>query len=91
MDGLGIWKKEVQFGIVSTDFTMIRPGSMHKANGGYLVLPVLDLFRYPLAWDGLKSALKTGKVAIEEPAEKMGFIGRGEGIMARAVVLLQKD
>ncbi|MDD1719643.1 MAG: AAA family ATPase, partial [Methanoregulaceae archaeon] len=67
-------EKEFQFGIVSADFTMIRPGSLHKANGGYLVIPVLELFRYPLAWEGLKTALKTEKVTIEEPAERMGFI-----------------
>jgi lon-related putative ATP-dependent protease len=47
---------------------------VHKANGGYLVIPVLDLFRYPFAWDGLKSALKTEKVRIEEPGEQAGFI-----------------
>jgi lon-related putative ATP-dependent protease len=71
---LGKAEKEVQFGVVTTDFTMIRPGSVHKANGGYLVIPVLDLFRYPLAWDGLKSALKNEKVKIEEPGEQSGFI-----------------
>jgi lon-related putative ATP-dependent protease len=71
---LGKAEKEVQFGIVTTDFMMIRPGSVHKANGGYLVIPVLDLFRYPFAWDGLKSALKTEKVTIEEPGEQAGFI-----------------
>ena len=71
---LGKAEKEVQFGVVTTDFMMIRPGSVHKANGGYLVIPVLDLFRYPFAWDGLKSALKTEKVNIEEPGEQAGFI-----------------
>jgi lon-related putative ATP-dependent protease len=71
---LGRAEKEVQFGVVTTDFMMIRPGSLHKANGGYLVVPVLDLFRYPLAWDSLKSALKTEKVRIEEPGEQAGFI-----------------
>jgi len=71
---LGRAEKEVQFGVVTTDFTMIRPGSLHKANGGYLVIPVLDLFRYPMAWDGLKSALKTEKVRVEEPGEQAGLI-----------------
>ncbi len=71
---LGKTEKEVQYGVVTTDFMMIRPGSMHKANGGYLVIPVLDLFRYPFAWDGLKSALKTEKVRVEEPGEQAGFI-----------------
>ena len=67
-------EKEVQYGVVSTDFTMIRPGSIHKANNGYLVIMVEDLFRNPYAWDGLKTALKTGKVTTEEPGERMGFI-----------------
>ena len=71
---LGKSEKDVQFGVVTTDFMMIRPGSLHKANGGYLVIPVLDLFRYPFAWDGLKSALKTEKVRVEEPGEQAGFI-----------------
>ena len=71
---LGKIEKEVQFGIFTTDFTMIRPGSLHKANGGYLVLNVEDLLRAPLSWDGLKTALKTGKAVIEEPGERMGFI-----------------
>ena len=71
---LGRSEKEVQFGVVTTDFMMIRPGSVHRANGGYLVIPVLDLFRYPFAWEGLKSALKTEEVRIEEPGEQAGFI-----------------
>jgi lon-related putative ATP-dependent protease len=71
---LGKIEKEVQFGVISTDFTMIRPGSIHKANGGFLVMMVEDLFKTPLTYDGLKTALKTGKAAIEEPGERMGFI-----------------
>ena len=71
---LGKIEKEVQFGIFTTDFTMIRPGSLHAANGGYLVLSVEDLLRSPFSWDGLKTALKTGNAVIEEPGERMGFI-----------------
>jgi len=71
---LGRAEREFQFGMATTDFMMIRPGSVHKANGGYLVIPVLDLFRYPLAWEGLKSALKTEKVRVEDPGEQAGFI-----------------
>jgi lon-related putative ATP-dependent protease len=67
-------EKEFQYGVVTTDFTMIRPGSIHRANGGYLVMSVEDLFRNPFSWDGLKTALKTGEVAIEDPGERMGFI-----------------
>ena len=71
---LGKVEREFQYGVVTTDFSMIRPGSVHKANGGFLVLPVEDLFRNPFVWDGLKAALKTGKISIEEPAERMGYI-----------------
>ncbi len=71
---LGRSEREFQFGMVTTDFMMIRPGSVHKANGGYLVIPVLDLFRYPFAWDGLKSALRTEKVRVEDPGEQAGFV-----------------
>jgi lon-related putative ATP-dependent protease len=53
---------------------MIRSGSLHKANGGYLVLNMEDFLRNPFSWDGLKTALKTGKTVIEEPGERMGFI-----------------
>ncbi|HMZ30982.1 MAG TPA: Lon protease family protein, partial [Methanoregulaceae archaeon] len=67
-------EREFQYGVVTTDFTMIRSGSIHKANGGFLVLPVEDLFRNPFVWDGLKSTLKTEKIAIKEPAERMGYI-----------------
>jgi lon-related putative ATP-dependent protease len=71
---IGKVEKEVQFGIVSTDFSMIRAGSLHKANGGYLIIPIEDLIRNPYAWDGFKTALKTGAVTIEEPGERMGLI-----------------
>jgi lon-related putative ATP-dependent protease len=71
---IGRVEKEVQFGIVSTDFSMIRAGSLHKANGGFLIIPVEDLLREPLAWEGFKTALKTNSVTIEEPGEKMGLI-----------------
>jgi lon-related putative ATP-dependent protease len=71
---IGKIEKEVQFGVVSTDFSMIRAGSLHKANGGYMIIPVEDLLRNPFAWDGFKTALKASAVAIEEPGERMGLI-----------------
>lgn len=67
-------EKEAQFGVLSTDFTMIRGGSLHKANGGYLVLPVEELLRNVFSWDGLKRALKSRCVTIEEAGERLGFI-----------------
>ncbi len=71
---LGKTEKEAQFGALNTDFSMIRGGSIHKANGGFLIVPVEDLLRNPLAYDGLKRDLKDSKMAIEEPEERYGFL-----------------
>lgn len=48
-----------------TDFTKIKGGLIHKANGGYLILQVTDLLANPFAWDTLRRVLKTGEVSIE--------------------------
>jgi lon-related putative ATP-dependent protease len=66
-------EKETQSGSVYTDFTMIRAGALHRANGGYLVLHAIDVLRDPFAWDGLKHALRGREIRIEEVAERLGF------------------
>jgi lon-related putative ATP-dependent protease len=71
---IGRIEKEAQFGALITDFTMIRSGSIHKANGGYIILPVEDLLRNPLSYDVLKRALKNGNITIEEAEERLGFL-----------------
>lgn len=71
---IGKVEKEAQFGMLITDFTMIRAGSLHKANGGYLIIPVEELLMNSLSYDGLKRALKNGSVIIEEAEERLGFI-----------------
>ena len=70
----GTTEKEAQFGALVTDFTMIRGGSLHKANRGYLIVPVEDLLRNPFSYEGLKRALRDEKIIIEEPQERFGFI-----------------
>ena len=67
-------EKEAQFGVLTTDFTMIRAGSLHKANGGYLVLRVEELLRNMFSWDSLKMALNSGQITVEEAGERLGFI-----------------
>jgi len=67
-------EKEAQFGVLTTDFTMIRGGSLHKANGGYMVLPAEQMLQNIFSWDGLKMALKSEKITIEEAGERLGFI-----------------
>ena len=71
---LGKTEKEAQFGALTTDFSMIRGGSIHKANGGYLIIPVEELLRNPLSYDGLKRDLRDGNLSIEEPEERYGFL-----------------
>ncbi len=71
---LGRTEKEAQFGALTTDFSMIRPGAVHRANGGYLIIPVEDLLRNPLSYDGLKRDIKDSKMSIEEPEERYGFL-----------------
>jgi len=67
-------ESEAQFGALVTDFTMIRRGSLHRANGGYLVLPVEGLLINPLSYDSLKRALRNGHIDIEEAQERIGFV-----------------
>jgi lon-related putative ATP-dependent protease len=67
-------EKEAQFGALVTDFTMIRSGSLHKANNGYLILQVEDLLRNPFSYEGLKRALKSEHINIEELEERLGYI-----------------
>jgi lon-related putative ATP-dependent protease len=67
-------EKEAQFGALVTDFTMIRGGSLHGANGGYLILQVEELLRNPFSYDGLKRALRNEHIIIEEVEERLGFI-----------------
>ena len=57
-------------GAMVTDFREIRPGALHRANGGFLVLDVLDVLRHPFAWDALKRALRSGEVMIENLTEE---------------------
>ncbi len=69
----GSIEKEARFGALVTDFTMIQPGSMAKASGGYLVIDALDLFKYPFVWDSLKKALENEKLRIEDVYQQYGF------------------
>ena len=55
---LGRVEYESHLGVLSTDFTKIKPGSLHQANGGYLILKCRDVLTSPLCWDGLKKNLK---------------------------------
>ena len=63
-----------QMGTLVTHFTLIKPGALHRANGGYLVLDALKLLSQPYAWEGLKRALRAGQVRIESLGQAFGWV-----------------
>ena len=63
-----------QMGALVTDFSLIKAGSLHRANGGYLLIDALRLLREPLAWDGLKRALRTGRIVLEAPGDYLSLV-----------------
>lgn len=62
-------------GTLITNFTLIRPGALHRANGGYLMLDADKVLAQPYAWEGLKRALKSGEILIESLAQVFGWAG----------------
>lgn len=58
---------------LSTDFTMVRPGAIHRANGGYLILQAKDVLTEPLAWETLKKALKYRQAVVENLGEQYRY------------------
>ncbi len=66
-------EKEPRFGALVTDFSMIRAGALHQANGGYIVIPTRELLTSPGSYAAVKRALKHDQIVIEEPAQAMGF------------------
>ncbi|MBT8047118.1 MAG: AAA family ATPase, partial [Gammaproteobacteria bacterium] len=71
---IGRIEHESEFGSLVTNFSLIRPGALHRANGGYLVIDAAKLLTYPLAWEGLKSALKSRDLRIRSLADDIGMI-----------------
>ncbi len=56
---------ENSFGMMKTDFTLIKPGLIHKANGGYIVLQIRDLLTNPILWDSFKRVLRTKLIYVD--------------------------
>ncbi len=74
---LGKIEYESNMGVVTTDFSKIKPGSLHLANGGYIIINMSDILRSPETWEGLKRALKTGSIAIENIYAMAGIVSGG--------------
>lgn len=71
---LGRIEHIAQLGALVTNFQLIKPGALHQANGGYLLLDALKILSQPFAWEGLKRALSTREVRIESLGQMFSLV-----------------
>ncbi len=67
-------ERQAEFGLMTTDFTMIKAGVLHHANGGYLVLPIEQVLANPHTWDALKRAMRSRLIVIEDSADRLATV-----------------
>lgn len=63
-----------QMGTLMTDFLLLKPGALHRANGGFLLIDARKLLLSPFAWEALKRAIKASEIKVEQPLETTGFM-----------------
>ena len=92
---IGRTEHQAWMGALLTDFTMIRPGALHLANGGYLILDARKLLMQPYAWESLKRAMQTREIRIESLERNLGLISttslEPEPIPLRVKIILVGD
>lgn len=66
---LGCVERETEWGTYYTDFSLIKAGAVHRANGGFLILRVDDLLAHPAAWEGLLRCLRTKHSSLDDPTD----------------------
>jgi len=71
---IGRIDRQSKMGMLVTDFSLIKAGALHKANGGYLIIEAEQLFQSPLAWKALKRALKNESITITDLSEEYSFV-----------------
>ena len=71
---IGKIEYENEFGSVSTDYTKIKPGLFHLANGGYLILQAKDVLSNPQSYEAINRVLKTKKINIENMKDQAGVV-----------------
>lgn len=71
---VGRMERMQQFGALVTDFSLIKPGALHQANGGFLIIDAKDMCNHPNAWESLKRSLKSKKIHIESAEEETGVV-----------------
>ncbi|MFC1500553.1 Lon protease family protein [Candidatus Zixiibacteriota bacterium] len=83
---VGRMEYRATMGTMTTDYTMIKPGALHMANGGYLVVDALDILKNPTAWDALKRALRTHEIHLEDLNDQFRVI-QTEGLKPEPIPL----
>ena len=71
---VGDIEHSAQMGTLVTDFTLIKPGALHRSNGGYLILDARRLLFEPFAWEALKKAIRTRQIRIESLAQLYSLV-----------------
>ena len=61
-------------GSLVTNFTMIKPGALHRANGGYLVLDARRLLSEPFAWDAVKQSIRNESITITSLSDRLSLV-----------------
>ncbi|MBX3191610.1 MAG: AAA family ATPase [Labilithrix sp.] len=69
----GYLERRARFGALLTDFTRIRPGSLHQASGGVLVLRAVDLMTDPIIWERMKRVMRERRIGAEDPLGPLGL------------------
>jgi predicted ATP-dependent protease len=67
-------ERRALMGTYVSDHTMIKPGAVHLANGGYLILNIRDVLLKPGVWEGLKRVIRTKEAGVEDPLEQFSFL-----------------
>lgn len=84
---LGCIERESEMGALVTDFTLIKAGSLHRANGGFLILRIEDVLQHPSAWEGLLRAMRAGLARLDENVDAPEGATRTKGIEPAPVPL----
>ena len=71
---IGRIEHRAEMGTLIADFTLIRPGALHRANGGFLILDARKVLTQPFAWEALKRALESREIRIETLEHSLGLI-----------------
>jgi lon-related putative ATP-dependent protease len=71
---IGRVEHRAMMGALITDFTLIKPGALHRANGGYLILDMRKVLMQPYAWEALKRMLQSQKIRIESLGRRLSLI-----------------